>query len=198
MTGHHNHSAPAHAAAALRERSAARSKPNQGGCLVVAALVLMVCLYANNPAVQDADDGIALRLARVAELDVELQGHAALRHAARSDVALARAQAEHVEAPPVPPPPPRQQRREVLTTKPESQKDWGYTFWSSDFHISPIADLKDLFAPMGMRIIDESLSGHCHLKNVLAKSQSDYQSKMVLRWTVPQPIEEEVFRGLCQ
>ena len=46
------------------KRSAARSKPNQGGCLVVAALVLMACLYANNPAVQDADDGIALRLAR--------------------------------------------------------------------------------------------------------------------------------------
>ena len=102
------------------KRSAARKgQPNQGGCLVVAALVLMAFLYANNPAVQDADDGIALRLARVAELDVELQGHAALRDAARSDVALARAQAEHIEAPPVPPPPPpRQQRREVLTTKP--------------------------------------------------------------------------------
>ena len=84
----------------------------------------MAFLYANNPAVQDADDGIALRLARVAELDVELQGHAALRDAARSDVALARAQAEHIEAPPEPPPPPRQQRREVLTTKPESQKDY--------------------------------------------------------------------------
>ena len=131
----------------------------------------MACLYANNPAVQDADDGIALRLARVAELDVELQGHAALRDAARSDVALARAQAEHIEAPPVPPPPPRQQRREVLTTKPESQKDYrGYTFWSSDFHISPIADLKDLFAPMGMRIIDESLSGHCHLKKTCSRN----------------------------
>ena len=154
------------------KRSAARSKPNQGGCLVVAALVLMAYLYANNPAVQDADDGIALRLARVAELDVELQGHAALRDAARSDVALARAQAEHIEAPPVPPPePPRQQRREVLTTKPESQKDYrGYTFWSSDFHISPIADLKDLFAPMGMRIIDESLSGHCHLKKTCSRN----------------------------
>jgi len=86
-------------------------------------------------------------------------------------VELARAQAEHIEAPPEPPPPPRQQRREVLTTKPESQKDYrGYTFWSSDFHISPIADLKDLFAPMGMRIIDESLSGHCHLKKTCSRN----------------------------
>ena len=25
----------------------------------------------------------------------------------------------------------------------------GYTFWSTDFHISPIADLKDLFKPLG-------------------------------------------------
>ena len=154
------------------KRSAARPRPpSQGGCLLVAALVLMACLYASsNPAIQEADDGIALRLARVAELDVEVQGHTALRDAARSDVALARAQAEHIEMP-EPPPPPRQQRREVLTTKPESQQDYrGYTFWSSDFHISPIADLKDLFAPMGMRIIDESLSGHCHLKKTCSRN----------------------------
>eukprot|EP00952_Eustigmatos_sp_NYUAD-ZCMA_P006428 27714-Eustigmatos_ZCMA.PRE.1 len=45
----------------------------------------------------------------------------------------------------------------------------GYTFWSSDFHISPIADLKDLLEPMGMHIIDKSLSGHCHLKKTCAK-----------------------------
>ena len=153
------------------KRSAARSKPNQGGCLLVAALVLLACLYANNPAVQDADDGIALRLARVAELDVEVQGHAALRDAARSDVEVARAKAEHVEEPPEPPLPVSTQRREVLTTKPEAQQDYrGYTFWSSDFHISPIADLKDLFAPMGMRIIDESLSGHCHLKKTCSRN----------------------------
>lgn len=44
----------------------------------------------------------------------------------------------------------------------------GYTFWSSDFHISPIADLKDLLEPMGMTIIDKSLSGHCHLKGTCA------------------------------
>jgi hypothetical protein len=39
----------------------------------------------------------------------------------------------------------------------------GYTFWSSDFHISPIADLKDILTPMGHTIIDKSLSGHCKL-----------------------------------
>ena len=43
------------------KRSARTRPPNQGGCLVVAALFLMAYLYANNPAVQDADDGIALR-----------------------------------------------------------------------------------------------------------------------------------------
>lgn len=45
----------------------------------------------------------------------------------------------------------------------------GYTFWSSDFHISPIADLKDIFGPLNMTIIDESLSGHCHLKRTCSR-----------------------------
>jgi hypothetical protein len=44
-----------------------------------------------------------------------------------------------------------------------------YTFWSSDFHISPIADLKDLFVPMGMKVIDKSLSAHCKLMGTCAK-----------------------------
>lgn len=52
----------------------------------------------------------------------------------------------------------------------QSKKYQGYTFWSSDFHISPIADLKDLFKPLGMNIIDKSLSGHCHLKKTCAKN----------------------------
>jgi len=39
----------------------------------------------------------------------------------------------------------------------------GYTFWSSDFHISPIADLKDIFQHFQMEIIDQSLSGHCKI-----------------------------------
>lgn len=36
-------------------------------------------------------------------------------------------------------------------------------FWSSDFHISPIEDIKTLLKPYGIRIIDKSLSGHCEL-----------------------------------
>lgn len=54
------------------------------------------------------------------------------------------------------------------------------TLWSSDFHISPIADIKHLLQPMfevevdsskrdvvkvQVSIIDKSLSGHCHLTN---------------------------------
>lgn len=50
------------------------------------------------------------------------------------------------------------------------EKFSGYTFWSSDFHIAPIADLKDIFGPLNMKIIDESLSGHCHLKKTCAKT----------------------------
>ena len=39
------------------------------------------------------------------------------------------------------------------------------TFWSSDFHISPIADIKEILTPYSVKIIDKSLSGHCHLTN---------------------------------
>jgi hypothetical protein len=37
------------------------------------------------------------------------------------------------------------------------------TLWSSDFHISPIADIKHLLSDTGVNFIDKSLSGHCHL-----------------------------------
>lgn len=37
--------------------------------------------------------------------------------------------------------------------------------WSSDFHISPIADIKYLLADYRVTIIDKSLSAHCHLSN---------------------------------
>ena len=47
-----------------------------------------------------------------------------------------------------------------------------YTFWSSDFHIAPIADVKDLFTSWprtkNYRIIDECVSGHCELKETCA------------------------------
>lgn len=75
----------------------------------------------------------------------------------------------------VPPPSPAQQHStpktlaELVATAPSRGTYRGYTFWSSDFHISPIADLKDLFRPLGMHIIDKSLSGHCHLKKTCAK-----------------------------
>ena len=37
------------------------------------------------------------------------------------------------------------------------------TLWSSDFHISPIADIKNLLQDHNVKVIDKSLSGHCHL-----------------------------------
>ena len=38
-------------------------------------------------------------------------------------------------------------------------------FWSSDFHISPIADIKNIITDYNVKVIDKSLSGHCHLSN---------------------------------
>jgi hypothetical protein len=37
--------------------------------------------------------------------------------------------------------------------------------WSNDYHISPINDLKHLLQPLGVKFIDKSLSGHCHVTN---------------------------------
>ena len=59
--------------------------------------------------------------------------------------------------------------RIIQTSSKSAATKTGYTFWSSDFHISPIADVKDLFGPIGMNVIDKSLSGHCHLKNTCAR-----------------------------
>lgn len=49
-----------------------------------------------------------------------------------------------------------------------TQKQFELTLWSSDLHISPIADIKHILAPFGVMIIDKSLSGHCHLTNTCA------------------------------
>jgi len=38
-------------------------------------------------------------------------------------------------------------------------------FFSSDFHISPVADIKNLLKDLNVQVIDKSLSGHCHLSN---------------------------------
>jgi hypothetical protein len=40
--------------------------------------------------------------------------------------------------------------------------------WSSDFHISPIADIKNIVQKWNVKIIDKSLSGHCHLTKTCA------------------------------
>lgn len=37
------------------------------------------------------------------------------------------------------------------------------SIWSSDFHISPVADIKDLLKIFDAKVLDKSLSGHCHL-----------------------------------
>ena len=42
------------------------------------------------------------------------------------------------------------------------------TLWSTDFHISPIADLKHLLSRFGVRVIDKSLSGACSSKGTCA------------------------------
>ena len=46
-----------------------------------------------------------------------------------------------------------------------SNRGFILNLWSSDFHISPIADIKHLLADYEVKIIDKSLSGHCHLTN---------------------------------
>eukprot|EP01031_Cornospumella_fuschlensis_P047035 gene47035-57597_t len=40
--------------------------------------------------------------------------------------------------------------------------------WSSDFHISPVADIKHLLKDLNVRVIDKSLSSHCYLQNTCA------------------------------
>jgi hypothetical protein len=47
-------------------------------------------------------------------------------------------------------------------------------FWSSDFHISPIADFKNLMKSIRPNdiVMDESLSGHCHLMGTCATQLS--------------------------
>lgn len=56
-----------------------------------------------------------------------------------------------------------------------------YTFWSSDFHIGPIADLKEIFASHGITVIDKSLSAHCHLKGTCA---TDLKVRVKLKATM--------------
>lgn len=50
-----------------------------------------------------------------------------------------------------------------------TNKRYDLTIWSSDFHISPINDVKNLLSRYGVRFIDKSLSSHCHFTNSCAK-----------------------------
>jgi len=40
--------------------------------------------------------------------------------------------------------------------------------WSNDFHIATIGNVKALLQPLGVKFIDKSLSGHCHLTKTCA------------------------------
>lgn len=60
---------------------------------------------------------------------------------------------------------------QLTRDRPDSSKELelelsppSYTFWSSDFHIAPIADVKDIFRRWNLThtIVDESLSGECN------------------------------------
>ena len=56
----------------------------------------------------------------------------------------------------------------AFVTASAQQERAEYTFWSSDFHISPIHDLKEVLRGLGQRVLDKSLSGHCHLTKTCA------------------------------
>ena len=44
----------------------------------------------------------------------------------------------------------------------------GLVFWSSDYHITPPGDVAEILKEFGSRMIDKSLSGHCHLRGTCA------------------------------
>lgn len=49
------------------------------------------------------------------------------------------------------------------------RRNMSLVLWSSDFHISPVADVKNMLSELGVKVIDKSLSGHCHLSHTCAK-----------------------------
>jgi hypothetical protein len=53
----------------------------------------------------------------------------------------------------------------VTSRSTNTTKRYPLTLWSSDFHISPVADIKNIVSAFGATVIDKSLSGHCHLAN---------------------------------
>jgi hypothetical protein len=57
------------------------------------------------------------------------------------------------------------ERKQVFNFEQHYNSSETLKLWSSDFHISPIADIKYLLKDYHVDIIDKSLSGHCHLSN---------------------------------
>lgn len=49
-----------------------------------------------------------------------------------------------------------------------NQNDWKLIVWSNDFHISTIGNVKKILQPKGVKFIDKSLSGHCHVTKTCA------------------------------
>jgi len=74
-----------------------------------------------------------------------------------------------------------------------------FTFWSSDAHISPIADVKDLFAEWydgDYRIIDKSLSNHCYLKGTCAQDLKVLNRSNVIHLSpCPNELKREFWRA---
>jgi hypothetical protein len=61
----------------------------------------------------------------------------------------------------------------VSQNKPAKAMYFGYSLvmWSSDFHISPVWDTKWIISKFeAVKMIDKSLSGHCHLTNTCEKN----------------------------
>jgi hypothetical protein len=57
---------------------------------------------------------------------------------------------------------------ESSSTLKKTRSTDGLVLWSSDFHISPVADIKTIVDKLGSQVIDKSLSGHCHITNTCA------------------------------
>mmetsp|Transcript_23224 Transcript_23224/g.74743 ORF Transcript_23224/g.74743 Transcript_23224/m.74743 type:complete len:525 (-) Transcript_23224:210-1784(-) len=86
------------------------------------------------------------------------------------DAPAAPARASSVSAPPVLPGRPITASHASLESCGKDQADTSdpFVIWSSDFHITPIADIKSVLPADEFRVIDKSLSGHCHLTNTCA------------------------------
>lgn len=62
-------------------------------------------------------------------------------------------------------------RRQLSVPAAPSNNLTDLTIWSSDYHIGIVADIKTVLSQLGVRTIDYSLSGHCHLTATCAPSE---------------------------